>query len=550
MKKIMIISLCLSLILTLSGSYVFAAEIKAASHINRVTVYPRSALINRTTTLKLNPGSHKVIFSNIIPKVDENSLRVSAEGTAIFKLFGAQVKKEFLKEVPSERIKELKEKILKLEDNKRNFEDKKKILSEKKQFLDSIRLFSQGQIPEDLITKIPSIKELAELLEFLDTKLKENYSRIMEIELSIRGVRKEIEVLKRELAHVSGPAKKLKRSIVVELDLLKPGSLNLDISYLVRGTSWQPLYDARADFKESKVELASYGIVRQKTGEEWPDVELSLSTAKPAMGGRMPYVNPWFLRPYQPIRKRKAVGSLKAPLMQHEAFDKEEKTALLEKVSYARAEEKGVAVLYKLSRKATVKSDGSNHKLPISSQILTAKFEYSTYPRSSAFAYLGSRVKNRNDLQLLSGRVNVFLAGDFVGTSSIDNIGPGQEFDLYLGLDENVKVKRDQIQKKVDDVLIGGIRSSNKKTTYQYKLMVENYKSRKIKVNLFEAMPVSQHERIKVKIKDVSLQPKEKDWKDRKGIWRWELELAPGAKQEIFYTFIIDHPRDMKIGGL
>jgi hypothetical protein len=63
-------------------------------------------------------------------------------------------------------------------------------------------------------------------------------------------------------------------------------------------------------------------------------------------------------------------------------------------------------------------------------------------------------------------------------------------------------------------------------------------------------MPVSQDERIKVKISQVSQEPNQKDWKDRKGIWLWELELEPKAKQEIFYTFTVEHPREILIEGL
>jgi hypothetical protein len=57
---------------------------------------------------------------------------------------------------------------------------------------------------------------------------------------------------------------------------------------------------------------------------------------------------------------------------------------------------------------------------------------------------------------------------------------------------------------------------------------VENYKSRRIEVKLFEAMPVSQDERIKVKISQVSQEPNQKDWKDRKGILA--LGIRTGTK--------------------
>lgn len=95
-----------------------------------------------------------------------------------------------------------------------------------------------------------------------------------------------------------------------------------------------------------------------------------------------------------------------------------------------------------------------------------------------------------------------------------------------------------------------GIPSRTKRITFKYKLSVENYKSREINVKLFEAMPVSEDERIKIKINDVSVEPNQRDWKDRKGIWLWELRLEPRVRQEIFYTLVIEHPRDIQVEGL
>ncbi len=247
-----------------------------------------------------------------------------------------------------------------------------------------------------------------------------------------------------------------------------------------------------------------------------------------------------------------------SPSVQYEAMDEaggiggpeEDRPSKDADLAQAAVTQAGISVTYGITRAVTVNADGSEQKIPISAQKLKAAFEYSAYPRLSPFAYLGSRVTNADDLQLLGGRVNVFLDGDFAGVSSIDTLGPGEEFDLYLGVDESVKVKREIVLRKVDDVLIAGIPAPNRKVTVKNKLTVENYKGRPIKVNLFEAMPVSEDERIRVRISDVSLEPKEKDWKDRKGVWRWDLSLAPGVKQEIFYTCTVEHPRDMQVEGL
>jgi uncharacterized protein (TIGR02231 family) len=523
------------------------------SEISEICVYTDSALINRITHLELDKGTYTAIFSDIIPEVDENSLRVSVEGTAIIKLFGVQVKREYLEEVPSERIKQLKGEIQKLEDEITRMQNLKTILTEKKKFLNSITLFSNIQIPQDLITSMPQISDLENILIFLDTELKDIYAQALDCELEIRDLRNKVETLKRELSQISGVQRKLKRSIMVELEVLKEGTTDLIVSYLVRGASWNPIYDARANFEKSQVELVSYGVIKQITGEDWLEVDCALSTAKPRTGGSMPYVASWFLRPYQHEVLSDKVSAPLATAYQTEAF-KKEAGALEERaeseMKYATAEEKGIAIIYKLPSKVSVKSDRSEHKYPVSSQFLSAEFEYSSYPRVSPFAYLGSRVTNSKGLQLLAGRVNIFLEGDFVGFSGIGNIAPSEEFDLYLGIDENVKVKRELLEKKVDETLIAGIPSRTKKTTFKYKLAVENYKSKKIKVKLFEAIPVSEDDRIKIKINEISLEPDKEDWEDRKGIWLWELELDTQQKQEIFYTFTVEHPRDMLVEGL
>jgi len=553
MKKVIFLISFLALPLFVA----FAADIAADSKITQVMVYPDSVLITRQAEVKLNAGGNKVIFSDIIPEIDENSLKVSLGQDSGAKLLGAQLKQEYLEQVPSDRIQKLKDQIQLLEDEVKREQNSKNLLGEEKNYLDSIRFFSQGQLPKDLVTKTPTPAELEGTLKFLDTKLRENYAAVMDTDLKTRELSNKLDALQMELSKISGPVQKIKRAIEVEVDSPKAQPSPVILAYLVRGASWQPIYDARANFEKSEVELISYAIVRQKTGDDWQNVDLALSTTSPSIGGNMPYVAPWFLKPYQPRvyledKMMSMAGGMRKMALQSQAFEKEEMAApsAIPQIEYATAQEKGIAVIYTIPHKVSLKSDGADNKLPVSSQFLKANFEYSTFPRAEVRAFLGSRVTNAKDLQLLGGRINVFLEGDFVGTSTIGNIGPQEDFDLYLGVDNNVKVKRELLEKKVDETIIGNIPSPTKKTSFKYKLTVENYKSRRIKVKLFEAMPISQDDRIKAKINQVSLEPKEKDWKDRKGIWLWELELDPKQKQEITYSFTVDHPRDMQVEGL
>lgn len=529
-----------------------AADISVDSSITEVTVFPDSALVTRSSQIELSPGKHRIIFPDIVPEVDENSLRVTISDQANARLLGAQVEKRILEEIPSERIRHLKDQIQDLEDRLRETEDRKALLRDQKKFLDSVNLFSGEQIPREMVTRMPRTEDLENIMAFLATRLKENYEGIQECDILARDLKNRIQALKKELALISGPQQKMSRAITVDLETEEQLRSEILVSYLVKGATWRPLYDARADFEKGQVEMVYYAIIRQTTGEDWSAVSLSISTAKPGIGGRMPYVEPWILRPFEPRPLRSAVMEKAAPMvLQTEAFRDEDLEAGTDSSkALVSVQEKGVALLYGIPGINDIPSDGADHKIPVASQVLKAEFEYSSYPRTSPYAYLGTRVINGPKTQMLTGKVNVFLDGDYTGSSSIDNIAPGEEFDLYLGIDENVRISRELIEKKVDQTIVGGIPSKTRKTTFTYRLGVENYKSRPVKVRLFEAIPVPEDDRIKVEMGKISREPDTMDWEERKGIWLWELELKSGERTEINLSYTVEHPRDMIIQGL
>lgn len=555
-----IVSLSLFMAVTAAG-ICSAEQIEAVSSVKAVTVFPDCALVSRIASVKVPQGEHAVAFSDIIPEIEENSIRVSAKGAGEVTLLGAMLKQSFLTEAPVERVRKLQEKIRDLNDGIKAQQDLKAVLRDQKSYIDSVRLFSQGQIPKDMVTKVPSPAELEATLKFLEAKLKENSSAAMESDLKIRDLENQLRAAERELAGMSAPVEKRKRSIVVNLESAKPGPVEITVSYLVYQASWRPVYDTRAFFEKQEVDLSCYAMVKQTTGEPWKDAEFILSTARPSVSGELPAVEPWILRPYEvrPMQAQRRHKNFRADaMMDTEKSASFEQTGLLSAPSspveaeeeFALARDSGTAVVYSVKRRVTVNSDGTEYKLPVFSQSLKARFKYTSYPRALAQAYLVSRVKNSSEYQFLPGQASVFLGNDYVGASTLKSISPQEEFDLYLGADENVKVTRERLEKKIDETIIGGIPSPNKIVSSRYRIKLENYKQRQISVELFESVPAAENDKIKVKTNKVSEEPKVRDWEGKKGVWLWEIDLAPGQKKEITYSFSVEYPRDMIIEGL
>ncbi len=544
----------------------FGEILKPESKIVEVTVYPGSALVKRLAEVNLTKGVHSVVFSNIIPEVDENTLTVSGKGTADVKIYGVQVKREYLGRSPSQEIEKLTTEIEKLSDEINTKNDLLSVLQSEKEFLNSIKLTGETQIPKDLMTKFPAVTDLESLSNFIVKKLANNQSQVQEATIAIRDLNRKKNALQVQLQEMSGGAGKMQRSIVVDLEAEKPGDLNLAVSYLVGGVNWTPLYDARTSFDQNKVELVFYGMVKQVTGEPWEDVNLFLSTAKPSISGKMPELQPWYLNPYQVQRisqgSANVFGALKSAAedigvqfaprrisgVVREAAPMQTMDA---QVVYTQQEEKGTAVVYEVKRKTTVKADGTEQKVPISAQNLEGSFEYVATPKLSPYAYLMTRVTNAKEGQLLPGKVNIFYEGDYVGSSEIaKSIGAEEGFDLYLGIDEGITVKRKKLEEKVDDTLIAGIPSRTRSTTFSYKLIVENYKSRKVKFHLYDQAPVSENDQIKVAKVTYSVEPSKKDYLDRKGVVRWDFDLEPKQSKDVTLSYTVEHPRDMSVSGL
>jgi uncharacterized protein (TIGR02231 family) len=330
----------------------------------------------------------------------------------------------------------------------------------------------------------------------------------------------------------------------------------------LNAVGWYPVYDARVEFDKVKVNLSAFAVVRQTTGEDWQDVQLTLSTSMPSVGGRMPELNQWYLRPRQVQSIMRADGgrrskSANLEVVSDALMDSDKSASMMAaapqaaETAYAKADASGVSLTYKAARPVTVKSDGSEVRVPLNVQTLDASLQYAATPKLSTYAYLRSLVTNSPEEQLMAGRVNVFLDGTYVGNSDIiKTIPPGAPFDLYLGVDEGVGVKRELIEQKSDDTLIGNIPSPTKKITYTYKITVESFKSKAVTVKVFDQIPVAQDDKIRVVKVMPSLKPDTEMYQDREGVYLWTLQVQPKEKKELTLSYVVEYPREMNIEGL
>ncbi|MCK4648389.1 mucoidy inhibitor MuiA family protein, partial [bacterium] len=495
---------------------------------------------------------YELLFKDLPAGILEDSIYATGKGSARAKILGLDIKRTFLEKPREEKIKKLEEEIQGLKDQDKALQDKIEISKTQDEFLKSIKV----QMPEDISKKMliqkPTVSDWRAILKFLNTNLTKNAQERLDGKVKRRELKVKTKALERELAKIRGGRILEDKSVLVTIEVTRMGILDLELSYVILGARWYPLYDARGQVATKEVELTYYGVVSQKTGEDWKDVILTLSTARPALGARQPEPFPWYLKIYEPPRsdlmKKKTIRGARRKLealgIAKEVDYKVREEAMLEivKPSVTNIEERGVSVIFNIKKKERILSDGTPHKTTIDIKKFPLKeLEYSSIPRFSPYAYLKATMNNDTDYPLLAGKVNVFSEADYIGTSRINTVAPQEECELFLGVDEGIKVKRELISKKT--------KSSGKKqeTTYAYKIEVENYKKEKETITIIDQIPVSQDSRIKVKLLEMSEEPTEEI---EQGIIKWRFNLLPKGKKEITFSFSIEYSRGVRIQGL
>jgi uncharacterized protein (TIGR02231 family) len=130
----------------------------------------------------------------------------------------------------------------------------------------------------------------------------------------------------------------------------------------------------------------------------------------------------------------------------------------------------------------------------------------------------------------------------FVGTVQLENIAPGQEFQVYAGIEEKIKIERDLIERQVDKKLIG----NNARIVYTYRLLITNLLAKQINLKLIEQIPISRSEQVKVRLTRTHPQISVGEM----GKLEWNITIPAQAKQEVDYQFTVEHRYQLAVVGL
>ncbi|GFE58067.1 mucoidy inhibitor MuiA family protein [Geobacter sp. AOG1] len=529
------------------------SRIQAAPRITAVTVYPDRAMTTRNATLTLKPGSYVVSFEGLPVLIQDDSVRVTGIGSAAATILGVEVKRSFAEQVPEKRAMELEQEIREMERKVSGIDAKKAALAAQKNFIDSIKVAWGDRISKELAVGKPTAAELNEALAFVGTGVNRVEDQSGDLDEEKRQLNERIDKLRREREEAIGSRRKETKTVEVGLEVTKEGKLGLDLTSITPQASWEPSYDARLAPDGKSAELVFRALVRQQTGEDWHDVSLSLSTARPALGGAPPELSPWlvsFYRPSPPMPAPRAyeVGqglmAAKVAAKRDPSLDSGGAAPAEAPAQYLTAQvaEEQNSVSFQVPRPVDIPADGTRHGNVVATENLPLTLEFLAVPKLSPSVFLRSEIVNRAPYPLLPGRVNIFTGGNYAGNSQLKKVASGEKFDLFFGTDDQVTVKREEIKSHKEAGLFGKNRMA-----YRYRIEVQNFRKEPQTITVRDQLPMAGDDEIKVTLDEPSIQPAEQK---PDGTLSWKLPVLPGEKKTITFGILVEYPKDRVVTGL
>jgi uncharacterized protein (TIGR02231 family) len=516
----------------------WALPVEIEPKIKNVVVFTQSAMIKKEVRLQVKKGENIARISGLTPSLVDQSVQVGIEGKSAVRISEINVAATNLKKAPQEKMLKLQAKLNDINEQIKAGTNEISVITSANDFLKKVMPFSQNQ-------KV-SQSEVEDHAKFLEKTLAGNYDRIAGIEAIIKKLQEEKITIENEIKDLN-PSDKSKS---IEFYLISPDDnkeITLAFSYIVNNAGWDPLYEVRADSEASHINMNYFATITQSTGEDWTDVDVEISTAMPLDSEAPAELTAWNVDVYQPRALSRLSSMMREETTMPKSAMEEDAPEVDETKPFeeTQVQPETTSFSFIIPRKVSIPSDSQPHRVMIASSKKEAVFSYYAIPKLSKYAYLRADFKNPFAFPLLPGRINIFLDGRLVSTSSSEGtIPPEEDINLSLGIDEAIKIER-KLQKKFTEY--AGVISKDTKVNYEYASEFVNAKEKAVTITVNDNFPVSRNEKIKVDL----LAPKKEEVEiSDEGVITWKLKLAPGEKKDLALRFRVEYSKELNITGL
>lgn len=472
-----------------------------------ITLYPSSAWVQIIEDLELQ--DNKVYFE-LPPGAQLGSLQVNIDGQFI-----GHIETNAITSVDSPMIAHLRAQVAKAAQEVARIQGKLAAVKAK------ISLWSNGAYTN---TSVEAIKIFDAVM---GVKLEELFVAEATIEPELKQALHRLELLEKSLIEADGQntyATGVTATLQTEntKQHLKK-KIQVQYSYMLSGCGWSPVYRLDALTDKGMVQIVQEAEIRQSSGQDWKDVELTLASVdvgnalipSPLPGWQIHPASPQGYQPKEmyPVGTNMLLRKASMPLAAHE--ETTFTTWFLGKMSIPA----GIATRFALYK--------NNWQ---------ADFFRLLRPSVQPYAYLVADVYITEPVALLPGSAQFMVDGKVVGNGHFSLYSDKE--DIYFGIDSQVRA-----QMVLDKSQSGrnGFLDKKQSRVWSWNIKVSNDHTTPVKVIVEEPELQSGDTSIIVTTNSTPKPIIEKH------MYIWELHILAGGITDIHHSVLMTAPSDMHV---
>ena len=257
------------------------------SKIKDVTVYLSGAQIYRKAQCQLKEGKNELTFTGLSSKIEESSIQIS--GLQSVSILSMSYDLNYLEKTQNNpEVKQWEDQITNIQHKIALLRNKIVGLEEEEKVITANRLVS----PDSQVLDLDLVKETGKYYRERITAIR---NEVFKTNLTINELKLDISKFQKQLAEVNNAPEEEQGELTITFDAPIATNLDLSISYLVRDAGWIPNYDIKSKKLNAPIDLAYKAHVYQKTGKDWNDVKVTLSTGNPNVNVSKPNLGTKYL---------------------------------------------------------------------------------------------------------------------------------------------------------------------------------------------------------------------------------------------------------------
>jgi hypothetical protein len=565
--------------------------------VSAVTLYRGQAQVTRTVPIEGGAGRLEVVVSKLPEQIVPNSL--FAEGGDGVEIRAVRFRTRAVGEEPREEVRKLGDEIVATQQELDLTTKRQALLVKRTEYLAKLEGFVAPTAQSDLTKGVLDAEALERLTTFSFTQLETIAKEEVELAQQARTLNERLELLNRQRNEITAGASQTVREAVLFIQKQAETPVEIRLSYLVNQCGWSPSYVMRsaADRKEVQVEYSA--LIQQLSGEDWNDVELTLSTASPTLSAAGPGLAPLhvMLATGEQVAALQAANgpasgepNLQLPILNASKSQVQGRISGLrtQRFEYSQAignadnfadvnryswslndvagsyqllelgcsmnvlqgesfnDGNGPSLSYSLGNGVSLASRTDQQMVRIMQTSVASQFYHTAAPVLTPHVYREAELKNTSEHDLLAGSMTAYLDGRFVGQGELPTVARGERFVVGFGADPQLRARRELVNRT--ESTQGG----NRETRFEYRLVVENFGNEPTPVRIVDRLP---HAEEGADIRDTRGKTSDQLSEDSRylreerpmGILRWDIEVAADAAGEtarlLTYDYGVEYDR-------